>query len=62
MGQLIKFPLTQSGITKKSKPAKAENRKKLRLSAEVLFFTGVRYERQMGSLPSERLTAPFART
>jgi hypothetical protein len=62
MGQLIKFPdrvleragyknpLTKSGLPCDMKPGAK--------SAEVLFFTGVRYERyaeHRTSLPSERL-------
>ncbi len=61
MGQLIKFPVTQVGTAQKSKPVRIKQQVELQLTAEVLFFTGVRYERQMESLPSERLPAPIAR-
>lgn len=56
MGQLIKFPEpampTQSDREERIKEAKAN-----KTSAEVLFFTGVRYERPT-SLPSQRLAQP----
>lgn len=61
MGQLIKFPVMQVGIAQKPKPVRIKQQAELLVNAEVLFFTGVRYERQMDSLPSERLPTPIAR-
>ena len=57
MGQLIKFPdraELKTPIVKSDAPVNVGSGRK---KAEVLFFTGVRYERRL-SLPSERLKAP----
>jgi hypothetical protein len=65
MGQLIKFPAkpvqdrqqTSSSLTQVP-PCQAQS--KYRNNGKVLFFTGVRYERQT-ALPSQRLKVPVTR-
>lgn len=61
MGQLIKFP--QAPKRRKDFEIRAREPKngKTEICAKVLFFTGVRYERSIASLPSVRLATPFAR-
>ena len=61
MGQVIQFPARESGAVAshadKAQPVKRPDGQK---TAELLFFTGVRYERQM-SLPSQRMRQPVPR-
>ena len=61
MGQLIKFPVRNTDQPAASMAGKDDGSKKHRASAQVLFFTGVRYERIISSLPSERLLSPAGR-
>ena len=61
MGQVIQFPAREAeAVASHVKKAAAVNRPDGRKTAELLFFTGVRYERQM-SLPSQRIRRPVPR-
>lgn len=61
MGQVIQFPAKEGEMpanrVKKMGPVKRPDGRK---TAELLFFTGVRYERQL-SLPSQRIRRPIPR-
>jgi len=61
MGQVIQFPARENEVpasrVKQPGPVKRSDGRK---TAELLFFTGVRYERQM-SLPSQRIRQPLPR-
>lgn len=61
MGQVIQFPARESvPPANRVKPQGPVKRPDGRKTAELLFFTGVRYERQM-SLPSQRIRQPLPR-
>ena len=62
MAQLIKFPVRNTERPGRQTAVTDENGKQHNTtSAQVLFFTGVRYERMVTSLTSERLASPAGR-
>ena len=61
MGQIVRFPVEQNTITNANKQIGKKTPQAMVKNAEILFFTGVRYERKLESLPSERLPHPIAR-